>query len=167
MEDVFTIQPFPNELIVINISGAEMKMALELGVQNWKDQQNSDGSHPYASGIRWDLDLTKPFGSRFSNLMVKNHSTDIWSPLVSDTTYNLVTTDYLRDGFENYTVFKDICLSPGSTKCLPLGGIYAADSLANYIKSIAPASLSLPACGDYSHQSVIKADSSALALCQQ
>ncbi len=167
MEDVFTIQPFPNELIVINISGAEMKMALEQGVQNWKDQQNSDGSHPYASGIRWDLDLTKPFGSRFSNLMVKNHSTEIWSPLVSDSTYKLVTTDYLRDGFENYTVFKDICLTPGSTKCLPLGGIYAADSLANYIKSIAPASLSLPACGDYSHQSVIKADSSALALCQQ
>ena len=167
MEDVFTIQPFPNELIAINISGAQMKMALEQGVQNWKDQLNSDGSHPYASGIRWDLDLTKPFGSRFSNLMVKNHSTGIWSPLVNDRSYKLVTTDYLRDGSENFTIFKDICLSAGSTKCLPLGGIYAADSLANYFKSIvAPAKLARPACGDYSHQSVIKADRSALALCQ-
>jgi 5'-nucleotidase len=165
MEDVFTIQPFPNELIVINISGAEMKTALEQGVQNWKDIGNSDGSHPYASGIQWHLDLTKPFGSRFSNLMVKNHSTGIWSPLVSDTTYKLVTTEYLSDGSENYKVFKDICLSAGSTKCLPLGGIYPADSLAHYIKSIAPAKLTRPACVDYSHQSVIKADNSVLAPC--
>jgi 5'-nucleotidase len=166
MEDVFTIQPFPNELIVVNITGTEMKTALEQGVQNWKDNGNSDGSHPYASGIRWNLDLTKPFGNRFSNLMVKNHSTGIWSPAVSGTTYKLVIVDYLRDGAENYTVFKDICLSAGSTKCLPLGGIYAADSLANYIKSIPPAKLARPACADYSHQSVIKADGSTLALCQ-
>lgn len=166
MEDVFTIQPFPNELIVVNITGAEMKTALEQGVQNWKDQLNSDGSHPYASGIRWNLDLTQPYGSRFSNLMVKNHSTGIWSSLVSTTTYKLVITDYLRDGAENYSTFKDICLATGSTRCLPLGGIYAADSLANYIKSIPPAKLTRPACADYSHQSVIKSDGSALALCQ-
>lgn len=166
MEDVFTIQPFPNELIVVSITGAEMKTALEQGVQNWKDQLNSDGSHPYASGIRWNLDLTKPFGSRFSSLMVKNHSTGMWSPLVSSTTYKLVITDYLRDGAENYTTFKDICLTGASTKCLPLGGIYASDSLTNYVKSIAPAKLTRPVCGDYSHQSVIKSDGSTLALCQ-
>ena len=166
MEDVFTIQPFPNELIVVNITGAEMKTALEQGVQNWKDQLNSDGSHPYASGIRWNLDLTQSFGNRFSNLMVKNHSTGIWSSLVSTNTYKLVITDYLRDGAENYTTFKDICLAAGSSRCLPLGGIYAADSLANHIKSISPAKLTRPACADYSHQSVIKTDGSALAVCQ-
>jgi 5'-nucleotidase len=166
MEDVFTILPFPNELIAVNITGAEMKTALEQGVQNWKDQLNSDGSHPYASGIRWDLDLTKPFGSRFSNLMVKNHSTGLWFPLIMNTTYKLVTTDYIRDGAENYTIFKDICLSAGSTKCLPLSGIYSAYSLANYIKSISPNKLSRPACSDYSHQYVIKADGAVLAPCQ-
>jgi 5'-nucleotidase/UDP-sugar diphosphatase len=166
MEDVFTIQPFPNELIVVNITGAEIKTALEQGVQNWKDMGNSDGSHPYASGIRWSLDLTQSFGNRFSNLMVKNHSTGIWSALVSATTYRLVITDYLRDGAENYTTFKDICLSSGSTRCLPLGGVYAADSLTNYIKSISPSKLARPACSEYSHQSVFKADGSALALCQ-
>ena len=143
-----------------------MKTSLEQGVQNWKDQLNSDGSHPYASGIRWNLDLTKPFGSRFSNLMVKNHLSGIWSPLVSNATYKLVITDYLRDGAENYATFKDICLSAGSAKCLPLGGVYASDSLTNYVKSIAPSKLTRPACGDYSHQSVIKADGSALAPCQ-
>ena len=166
MEDVFTIQPFPNELIVVNITGAEMKTALEQGVQNWKDQLNSDGSHPYASGLRWDLDLTQSFGNRFSNLKVKNHSTSIWSPLVSGTTYKLVITDYLRDGAENFAIFKDICLSTGSTRCLPLGGIYASDSLSNYIKSIAPGKITRPACADYSHQSVIKTNGTPLSPCQ-
>jgi hypothetical protein len=98
--------------------------------------------------------------------MVKNQSTGIWSSLVSTTTYKLVITDYLRDGAENYTTFKDICLSAGSTKCLPLGGIYAADSLANYIKSISPAKLVRPACTDYSHQSVIPAIGEPLTRCQ-
>lgn len=166
MEDVFTIQPFPNELIVVNITGAEMKTALEQGVANWKDNGNSDGAHPYASGLRWDLNLSQAFGNRFSNIKVKNHSTGVWSPLVGSTTYKLVITDYLRDGAENYTTFKDICLSAGSTRCLPLGGVYAADSLANYIKSIPPAKLTRPACSDYSHQSVVKTNGEPLALCQ-
>lgn len=166
MEDVFTIQPFPNELIVVQITGAEMKTALEQGVENWADKGNSDGSHPYASGLRWDLDLSKPFGSRFSNLQVKNHATGVWSNLDSNARYKLVITDYLRDGSENYTVFKDICLVAGSNRCLPVGGVFAADSMADYMKSLAPAKLTRPNCGDYSHQNVIKADGTALSRCQ-
>jgi 5'-nucleotidase/UDP-sugar diphosphatase len=165
MEDVFTIQPFPNELILINIKGSEMKTALEQGVQNWKDLGNSDGSHPYASGLRWDLDLTRGFGNRFSNLMVKNHTNGTWSPLDPSATYKAVVTDYLRDGSENYTIFSDICLSAGSSRCLPIGGVYAADSLADYIRSLAPTKLTRPACSDYSHQSVVKADGNSLTLC--
>lgn len=166
MEDVFTIQPFPNELIVVDIKGAEIKTALEQGVQNWKDLMNSDGSHPYASGLRWSLDLSKPFGSRFSDLKVKNHSTGDWYDLDLNKSYKLVITDYLRDGAENYVVFKEICLSQGSTRCLPLGGVYAADSLANYIKLIPPAKLARQACADYSHQSVIQANGTELQKCQ-
>jgi 5'-nucleotidase len=166
MEDVFTIQPFPNELIVVNITGAEMKTALEQGVQNWIDLLNSDGSHPYASGMRWDLDLTKPFGNRFSNLKVKNHSNGKWFDWNPNRSYAVVITDYLRDGAENYSVFKDICESAVRTRCLPLGGIYAADSLANFINSIPTAKLTRQACADYSHQSVIAPDRTELEKCQ-
>lgn len=165
MEDVFTVQPFPNELIVVSITGAEMKIALEQGVANWKDNGDSDGSHPYASGLRWDLDLSQPYGNRFSNLQVKNHTTGLWTALLPSSTYKAVITDYLRDGAENYTTFKDICLSAGSTRCLPVGGVYAADSMADYIRSLQPNKLSRPSCGDYSHQNVIKADGLALARC--
>lgn len=166
MEDVFTIQPFPNELIVVNITGAELKTVLEQAVANWKDNGDSDGSHPYASGLRWSLDLTKDYGARFSNLEVKNHSNGSWSPLDPAVSYKIVITDYLRDGAENYATFRDICLVAGSTRCLPVGGVYAADSLADYVKSLAPAKLARPVCGDYAHQSVIKADGTPLARCQ-
>jgi 5'-nucleotidase / UDP-sugar diphosphatase len=166
MEDVFTIQPFPNELIVVQIKGAEMKTALEQGVQNWADNGNSDGSHPYASGLRWDLDLSKPYGTRFTNIEVKSHATGGWSALDPSYSYKLVITDYLRDGAENYTIFKDICLGAGANRCLPVGGVYAADSFADYLKSFAPAKVTRPSCGDYSHQRVIKADGSSLSLCQ-
>lgn len=166
MEDVFTIQPFPIELIAVSITGAQMKMALEQGVANWKDNGDSDGSHPYASGLRWNLDLTQAYGSRFSNLEVKNHETKNWVELNMNATYKLVISDYLRDGSENYKIFKEICMAPEPIRCVPVGGIYAADSLADYIRSVAPGKLTRPACSDYSHQKVIKADGIALLPCQ-
>jgi 5'-nucleotidase/UDP-sugar diphosphatase len=165
MEDIFAIQPFPNELIMIQITGLEMKLALEQGVQNWADHGNSDGSHPYASGLRWHLDLSKKFGARFSNIEVKDPGTGSWSILDPNAKYKLVVTDYLRDGAENYLIFRDICLSPNSNRCLPLGGIYATDSFAEYIKKLIPKKIARPKCEDYSHQDVIKKDGAKLTYC--
>lgn len=162
LEDVFKVQPFPNELITVQITGAQIQTALEQGVANWLDSGHSNGSHPYASGLRWDLDLTKPAGSRFSNLQVKNHTTGLWSPLDQGASYKLVISDYLRDGYEGYSTFSDICKAPSSHLCAPLGGVYAADSLARYLQSFPGGQVIRPACTDYSHQKFIGQNGVAL-----
>lgn len=166
MGDVLTLQPFPNELFTLDISGADVKTALEQGVQNWLDHGNSDGSHPYASGLRWDLDLSKPFGARFYNLMIKNHQTGDWSSLSDNKIYRAVITSYMKSGAENYKIFKDLCLSAEINKCLPIGGVYTSESLANYIKSTSPKKLTRQPCSEYSHQRVIKRDGTSLLRCQ-
>lgn len=163
VEDAFKVQPFPNELIVVQITGAQLRTALEQGVANWLDDGNSDGSHPYASGLRWDLNLTRPRGSRFSNLEVKDAMLG-WTPLDPAKTYRLIITDYLRDGFEGYAVFRDLCKTAGSTACEPLGGIYAADSLVNYLRAVGV--VTRPACADYSHQNAVDATGRLLTRCQ-
>lgn len=155
LEDVFRVQPFPNELIAVQITGAQIQTALEQGVANWLDNGNSNGSHPYASGLRWDLDLTKPAGSRFSNLQVKNHKSGLWSQLDQGASYQLIISDYLRDGYEGYSTFSDICKTPASALCVPLGGVYATDSLARYLQSFPGGQVVRPACSDYSHQKFI------------
>ena len=40
-----TLQPFPNELDLIQLSAQQVKGTLEEAVSNWKDGGNSDGSH--------------------------------------------------------------------------------------------------------------------------
>jgi len=162
LEDAFRVQPFPNELISVQITGAQILTALEQGVANWLDTGNSNGSHPYASGLRWDLDLTKPAGARFSNLQVKNHTTGLWSNLDPARAYKLIIADYLRDGYEGYRMFSDICKAPASNLCVPLGGVYAADSLVRHLQSMAGGLVMRPACTDYSHQKFI--DRNGIAL---
>jgi len=162
VEDAFRVQPFPNELIAVQITGTQIHTALEQGVANWLDSGNSSGSHPYASGLRWDLDLTKPAGARFSNLQVKNHTSGLWSKLEPAAVYKMIIFDYLRDGYEGYSMFSDICKAPASNLCVPLGGVYAADSLVRHLQSFSDGRVVRPACTDYSHQKFIGRNGIAL-----
>ncbi len=164
----FKLQPFTSELYLVRLTGLELRTALEQGVANWLDLKNSDGSHPYASGMRWSLDLSKPFGGRFSNIEVKNQSSGLWHPLNPDETYSLVITDYLAQGFENYKTFGNACKETRANRCVTVGAVFAEQSVINYISALpgsTPADkvLSRPACEDYSHQYVTTTEGIVLA----
>lgn len=166
-EMAYRVLPYPNELYSIQITGDQVKSVLEEGISNWLDNGNSDGSHPYASGLRWSLDLSAPKHSRISHLEVKNHQDGTWSAINPNHIYLTIETDYMRQGFEGYDTFREICASPG--KCSTAGGVYGDESLINYIRkttkiSTTQAPLSKPACEDYSHQSVITKNGDKLAV---
>ena len=157
-QDAYLVQPFPNELFSIRITGAEIASALEEGVANWLDNRNSNGSHPYASGLRWNLDLTQPRGQRFTGIEVKDPNTGSWSAVQANQTYLGILTDYLTQGFEGYDTLKRICTGAGD-RCATAGSLFADQSLINYVKKIAatPAPNNMvmrPVCGDYAHQRV-------------
>jgi 2',3'-cyclic-nucleotide 2'-phosphodiesterase (5'-nucleotidase family) len=64
--------PFTNVLVEMDLTGSEVIAALEDGVANHLDAAvPSDGSHPYAAGLRWDLDMSKAKGQRFSNVQAQ------------------------------------------------------------------------------------------------
>ena len=157
-QDAYLVQPFPNELFSIQITGAEIASALEDGVANWLDNRNSNGSHPYASGLRWNLDLTQARGQRFTNIEVKDPNTGSWATLQATQTYLGVLTDYLTQGFEGYGTIKSVCTGAGD-RCATAGSLFADQSLINYVKKIAarPAPNNMvtrPLCSDYAHQRV-------------
>lgn len=164
---VYKIQPFTNELYVLRLSGQQIVDVLEEAVSNWKDQRHSDGSHPYASGLRWHLDLSKPAGQRFSQIQHKDHATGQWLPLRPNDTYSLVTMDYLAEGFEGYKTLAKVCSKREAGLCSTAGSVFADESLIRHIKSrqAAGARLTRPACADYSHQQVITAEGRALRSC--
>ncbi len=102
--DVFTLLPFANTLVELELSGAEVALVLEQAVDNFQDNGGSTGSYPYGSGIRWDLDLSQASGSRFSNIEVKQDD-GTWLALDPAATYVVATNSFIASGRDGYFAF--------------------------------------------------------------
>ena len=151
MNTAFTLLPFTNVLVEVELTGREVVAALEDAVANHLDLAQSNGSHPYAAGLRWDLDMSKPKGQRFANVQVRNKTTGAWTAIDLAKNHVLVTNDFIASGKDGYTA---------------LGTAYNAGRYVNtyllYTQSfvdyvLAKGSLARPARADYSHQRVVTA----------
>ncbi len=103
--DAYTLLPFSNTLVELELTGAEVVATLEEAVANFVDEGGSDGSYPYGSSIRWDVDLTQPPGARFSGVEVRDRVTGVWGPIDLAATYVVVTNSFLAGGGDGYTTF--------------------------------------------------------------
>jgi 5'-nucleotidase / UDP-sugar diphosphatase len=103
---VYELLPFSNTLVELELTGAEVVTSIEEGVRNFVDRGGSDGAYPYGSAIRWDVDLNRPFGERFTNVEVRDRTTGQWSPIVLDRTYVVVTNSFMAGGGDGYETFR-------------------------------------------------------------
>jgi 5'-nucleotidase / UDP-sugar diphosphatase len=120
--DVLAELPFNNRLVTLEISGAELKRAIENGLAQLP---NSSGRFPQVSGLTIEADVTLPAGSRVLSLKVGN------APLDENRTYRVATNDFLARGGDGYSAFRDAkqLLPPADS---PL----VATEVMNYIKSL-------------------------------
>jgi 5'-nucleotidase/UDP-sugar diphosphatase len=145
----YKVLPFANVLIESRLSGRQMLEVLEDAVANHLDSNGSDGSHPYAAGLRWDLDMSQPRGSRFANVEIKSRVDGEWQALDAATTYTLVTSDFLAMGGDGYRTLATIHLAGGSVNTY----LNYTQTFVDYL--LAQGQVSRPAAGDYSHRTVI------------
>ncbi|HSM65349.1 MAG TPA: 5'-nucleotidase C-terminal domain-containing protein [Ilumatobacteraceae bacterium] len=104
--DVYTLLPFSNTLVELTLTGQEIDDVLEQAIENFVDDGGSTGSYPYGSAIRYDVDLTQPFGDRIQNVEVKDRDSGIWAPLdLTKTDYVVVTNSFLASGRDGYDAF--------------------------------------------------------------
>lgn len=154
----YTLLPFSNTLVNLEITGQQVKDTLEDAIANHMDEEGSSGSHPYADGLRWDLDLTQSKGNRVRNIEVRNRKTGVWSALDRNKTYVMATNDYIAEGRDGYLtlakIFKD------SSKVDDTKLLYT-QSFIDYIEKIG--TVSRPGRNDYSHKSVITKEGKLLA----
>lgn len=151
MNTAFTVLPFTNVIVELELTGTELLAALEDGIANHRDNGQSTGSHPYAAGLRWDLDLSQPKGSRLSNVQVKDRSTGAWSALVPSQTYVLATNDFVAAGKDGYTTLGTVSASGRMVNTYLL----YTQTFADWVT--ASGSIARPARADYSHQRVVTA----------
>ena len=104
----YTLLPFANTLVNLDMTGAEIKQVLEEAVDFAINPNGSSGAYPYASGLRYHVDLNQAMGNRISNLEVKLKDQTLWTAINTATSYKVVTNNFIAAGRDGYLTFGTI-----------------------------------------------------------
>lgn len=106
--DAYTLLPFANTLVELDMTGAEIHAVLEDALDYALSEGGSTGAYPYAAGLRWDVDASAEKGGRFSNIEFRGPADGAWVALDTARTYKVVTNNYISAGRDGYLTFKDV-----------------------------------------------------------
>lgn len=103
--DIATVLPFGNTVATTRVTGAQVWAALENGVSR---VEFGDGRFPQISGFKFTFDMSKPAGSRVSNVILTNGT-----PIPNDTSvsYSLATNDFEVAGGDGYTMLGGLAIA--------------------------------------------------------
>ncbi|PYE56619.1 bifunctional metallophosphatase/5'-nucleotidase [Deinococcus yavapaiensis] len=120
--DVFAVQPFSNTMVVMDLTGAQVKAALELIATGANATANK--VLQVSEGFSYTIDLRPGItGPRVSNVTFQGQ------PLGDTTTYRVAMNSFLADGGDAFTPFKQ-----GTNRVL-LPGLQDVDALVAYLKA--------------------------------
>ncbi|UHA75065.1 bifunctional metallophosphatase/5'-nucleotidase [Paenibacillus sp. 481] len=94
---LYDVLPFPNTLAVVEVTGTDLKAALENGVS---DIEAGGGRFPQVGGMSFTFDVKQPAGSRVTDVKVGGKA------LEEAKTYRVATNDFLIAGGDGYESFK-------------------------------------------------------------
>ncbi len=95
--DVLAELPFGNVVVVVKLSGADLKAALENGVSAVEE---GAGRFPQVSGMTVVADVSKPAGSRIVSVEIGG------APLDPARTYSVATNDFMARGGDDYVALR-------------------------------------------------------------
>jgi len=96
--DILAEMPFGNTTVLLEVTGEQIKAALENGVSQVREL---GGRFPQVSGIVAEVDLKEPVGSRVKSVRINGE------PLDPARTYKLATNDFMARGGDGYRAFAD------------------------------------------------------------
>ncbi|MEM9148684.1 MAG: 5'-nucleotidase C-terminal domain-containing protein [Pseudomonadota bacterium] len=94
--DVLTELPFGNKTVLLEVTGADIRAALEHGLSGIED---GAGRFPHVSGLRFGFDAGQPAGQRVTAVTVAG------APLDDAAAYRLATNDFMGRGGDGYAMF--------------------------------------------------------------
>jgi 5'-nucleotidase/UDP-sugar diphosphatase len=91
--DVLRELPFSNKTVLLEVTGAQLRKAVEHGLSNLREPT---GRFPQVAGMRIEADRSKPVGQRVTALLVNGRQ-------VTETdVFKLATNDFLMRGGDGY-----------------------------------------------------------------
>lgn len=126
MADVWTVLPFESNLVLLEVTGEEIRQILENSVA---DYPSEDGDFLHVSGLRFAFNPKGKAGERIERIDVKT-AKGTFQPIKGDERYRLVTTEFLAKGGEGDSIMKKIS-SDGRINRL---SIKEQEALSDYIE---------------------------------
>ncbi len=121
-KDILSELPFGNVTVMVEVSGKQLREALENGVSKIED---GGGRFAHVSGMKIEVDATKPAGSRVVSAMLGD------KPLDDAASYKLATNDFVLGGGDGFT-----SLSGGKVIVDARGGQLVANDVMVYVKKL-------------------------------
>ncbi|CAG8738206.1 6001_t:CDS:2, partial [Ambispora leptoticha] len=108
-ENIITILPFSNAMVILDMSGQNITDMLESATGRWKNIISGKRvtSFIQLSGIRFKYDSSKPVFNRVLEVNIQNSDTEIFEPLDLKKIYKIVTVDFIAntgDGLIPYPI---------------------------------------------------------------
>lgn len=100
-QDIRNLLPFQNALVQLSISGEQLLLALEHGL-NQRITHGRSGAFPHVSGMRLRYTPNASKGQRILAIEING------SLLKRDKIYSLTTNDYLAQGGDGYDMLKNL-----------------------------------------------------------
>jgi 5'-nucleotidase/UDP-sugar diphosphatase len=97
-KDILAELPFGNRLVVLEVTGRDLKTAIENGLSQLPD---SGGRFPQVSGMTVSFDPRRPPGSRVLAMTVAG------APLSETRVYRVAVNDFIARGGDGYDTFRD------------------------------------------------------------
>jgi 5'-nucleotidase len=95
--DAFRVLAFDNTVVVLRVTGAQLREALDNGVSQ---VEQAGGRFPQVSGLAFTYERARPAGQRVTDVRVGG------APLDPARSYLIATNDFMAGGGDGYTVFR-------------------------------------------------------------
>lgn len=99
--EIITVLPFGNTLATVEMTGADLRAALEHGV---KEAPKENGGFLHIAGGRYTFDSSKPAGERIQTFQVKNG--DDYVDVKDNETYMIATNAFTAKGGDGFETFE-------------------------------------------------------------
>lgn len=134
--DVYEMLPYNNTLVLLGLTGQQIKDQIEQAVSNAHENVSKTGARfPYVAGLRYTADMTRAEGQRITSIELEQGGH--YAPLQLGAGYTVVTLGFLAAGGDLYEVFRDASGARYDT------GLIDAEAFAAYAQ--AKQSLAAPA----------------------
>jgi len=105
MGDVMEVLPFENRIVLLDMTGGEIRRTLEEGIGFQLSTRPSDPRFPYVSGMRYQLNLAAPAGRRVAGIFLEEPDGKT-APIGEETVYRVAVSDFLANGGDGHRTFR-------------------------------------------------------------